>query len=252
VADVRLNYPGLAPNNQFRHPPRLTNESLGYDIFSHELGLFSQRLTSLAVDDATLNFADFFTCGAESDWPHLQNLDLSQTQPGSTDATWYFSMNPNERMDEYPRNAIRSLRNYRNLLGDDIEMPATIDRTLEHFRTTIILSKFQEIYLAAASAAKRMPKLVTMTIHFNLQGSFRGDGNHELICEVGHLPRSWTLSKSSLADIRAEWTVTPSIPIADEILSAWREFGSARGAKIELYRIENPDDDTDCQLIEDS
>ena len=58
-----------------------------------------------------------------------------------------------------------------------------------------------------------------------------------------------TLNKASLADIKVEWTTTPSIKISDIVLDAWRDVGSAKDASIELYLIDNSDDLKDWRLI---
>lgn len=242
-------YPGRAPANHFRRPPRLTDDRLEYVSFSRELGLFSQRLVSLVIHDATLSFIEFFACSAQNDWPCLEKLDVSQAQPASPDGTWYFAMSPSEPREEYARNSIRSLRSLRNIVGDEKELPAMMDRPLELFHIAIVPAEFDGIYLTAANAIKRMPRLLTLTINFELQGEFGGPGIHEFVYEAGNPPESKILSKSSSADIKVEWTIVPSIELREEVLAAWRRVASARGASIDLYLIDNPDDLYDYRLI---
>lgn len=125
-----------------------------------------------------------------------------------------------------------------------------MDRPLELFRTAIVAAEFEGIYLAAAKAVKCMHKLLTFTINFELQGEFGGPSIHEFVYEVGNPPEPKTLSISSSADIKVEWTIIPSIEIKEEVLASWREVASARGASIDLYLIDNPDDLYDYRLIE--
>jgi hypothetical protein len=228
----------------------LTDNIHGYDIFSHELGLFSQRLVSLVLQDATINFVDFFACSATSDWPFLQKLDIRQAQPSSTDGTWYFRMNPGEPRERYSRNAIRSLRTIWTWTTAENELPAMIDRPLELFRTSIVPAKFKEIYTAAAKAVKRMRKLLTLPITFELQGDYGGPGTHEFFYEAGHPRDSVILSKSSSADIKLEWTMIPSVEIGETVLAAWREIAADRGSTIEFYIVDNPENLYDDRLIE--
>jgi len=245
-----MKYSAPAPYNHFRRTPRLTDDTLGYDIFSHELGLFSQHLVSLVLEEATINFVDFFACSTDSDWPILEKLDIRQAQPASTNGTWYFTMRPNERRADYSRNAIRSLRSIWNCTADEEEMPAIIDRPLEPFRTTIINDKFEEIYLAAAKAVKRMRKLKTLIIYFELQGDYGGPGIHEFFYEAGLPGTSVVLNKASSADIKVEWAIIPAVEIKEEVLAAWRGVALDRGSTIELYVVDNPDDLCEYWLIE--
>jgi hypothetical protein len=245
-----LKYFAPSPYNHFRRTPRLKDDALGYDIFSHELGLFSQRLVSLVLEEATIDFAEFFACSDSSDWPFLEKLDIRQAQSASTDGTWYFTMNPNEIRANYSRNAIRSLRSIYHCTPDTNELPAMIDRPFEPFRTTIISDKLEEIYLAAAKAVKRMRKLKTLIIFFVLQGSYGGPGIHELFYEAGHPETSVVLNKASTADIKVEWTIIPAVEIKQEVLAAWREVALDRGSTIELYVVDDPDDLCDYRLIE--
>jgi hypothetical protein len=236
-------YSGSAPLNHFRRSPCLTDETLGYDIFSHELGPFSQRLVSLEIFGGTLNFVDFFDCNTHSDWPYLEKLVIREAQPASTDGTWYFAMDPNMPREDYSRNDIRALRSH-------VRCPTRMDRPLELFRIALTPAKFEEIYIAAAKAVKRMRKLRSIFINFELNGHFGGPGNHMFIYEAGHPCEPQTLATSSTADIKAEWTIIPSIEFPDEVVSAWREVGSAKDASIELYLIDNPDDLVDYRLVE--
>ena len=128
-------------------------------------------------------------------------------------------------------------------------MPAIIDRPLEIFRTTIISAKFDELYLAAAEAVKRMRRLQTLMIDFELQGDYGGQGVHEFVYEAGHPENSAVLNKSSSADIKVEWTVVPSVEIKEEILAAWRDVAIERGSTIELYLIDDPEDLYNYRLI---
>lgn len=160
-----------------------------------------------------------------------------------------FRYDPNEPREEYVRNSIRSLRSLRNIVGDDEEIPAKMDRPLEPFRTAIVPAEFERIYLTAAKAVTRMHKLLIFTINFEPQGEFGGPGIHEFVYEAGNPPKPKTLSKSSSADIKVEWTIIPSIEIREEVLAAWREVASARGASIDLYLIDDPDDLYDYRLI---
>jgi hypothetical protein len=243
-------YSAPGPYNQFRRTPRLTDDTLGYDIFSHELGLFSQCLVSLVLQEATINFVDFFACSGRSDWTFLEKLDMSRVQPASTDGTWYFAMNPDLPRADYIRNANRSLRSIRNCTADINEMPAVIDRPYEWFRTTIISEKLEEIYLSAAKAVMRMRKLKTLSISFELEGDYGGPGMHEFVYEAGHLEDSVVLNKSSLADIKVERTIVPSVKIKDEVLAAWRDVAFDRGLTIEFSVSDNPVDLYDFRLIE--
>jgi hypothetical protein len=245
-----LTYSAPGPYNQFRRTPLLTDDTLGYDVFSHELGLFSQRLVSLVLQEATINFVDFFACSDNSDWPFLENLDISQVQPASTDGTWYFTMNPDLPRADYIRNADRSLRSIKNRTADINEMPAMIDRPFEWFRTTIIKEKLEEINLSAAKAVMRMRKLNTLVISFELEGDYGGPGMHEFVYEAGHLEDSVVLNKSSSGDIKVEWTIVPPVKIKDEILAAWRDFAFDRGLTIEFSIADNPVDLYDYRLIE--
>jgi hypothetical protein len=236
-------YSGSAPLNHFRRSPCLTDETLGYDIFSHELGPFSQRLVSLEIFGGTLNFVDFFDCNTHSDWPYLEKLVIREAQPASTDGTWYFAMDPNMPREDHSRNDIRALRSH-------VRCPTRMDRPLELFRIALTPAKSEEIYIAAAKAVKRMRKLRSIFINFELNGHFGGPGNHMFIYEAGHPCEPQTLATSSTADIKAEWTIIPSIEFPDEVVSAWREVGSAKDASIELYLIDNPDDLVDYRLVE--
>jgi hypothetical protein len=202
------------------------------------------------LEEATINFADFFTCSTNSDWPLLEKLDIRQAQSASTDGTLYFPMNPNERRADYSRNAIRSLRSIWNCTAEDEEMPAIIDRPLEPFRATIISDKFSKIYFAAANAVKRMRKLKTLVLYFELQGDYGGPGIHEFFYEAGHPETSVVLNKASSADIKVEWTIIPAVRIKEEVLAAWRDVALERGLTIELYVVDNPDDLCDYRLIE--
>ena len=129
-------------------------------------------------------------------------------------------------------------------------MPAMIDRPLESFRTTIISTKFEEIYLAAARAVKHMRTLKTLQIDFELQGDYGGPGTHEFIYEAGCPETSLVLNQSSSADIKVEWTIIPSAKIKEEGLTAWRDVAFDRGSTIELYIIDNAEDLYDYRLIE--
>jgi hypothetical protein len=235
-------YQGRAPMNQFRRTPRLTHEGLGCDIFSSELGRFAQRLVSLEIDGATLNFRDLFNC-VHSASPTLEKLVVTNAQPSSTDGTWYFAMDPNSPKEEYSRNAVRALRSH-------VGCPGKMDRPLELFRIALVPAKFEEIYVAAANAVKSMHRLQEMCIGFELNGDFGGSGEHLFIYEAGHLAESKTLATSSLAEIKVEWTIIPSMEIPEKVLSSWREVGSAKNTSIEIYLIDNPNDYSDYRLIE--
>jgi hypothetical protein len=243
-------YSAPGPYNRFRRTPRLTDDTLGYDIFSHELGLSSQHLVSLVLQEATISFVDFFACSSSNDWPLLEKLDMSQIQPASTDGTWYFTMNPDLPRVDYIRNANRSLRSIRNCTADSNETPAVTDRPFEWFRTTIISEKLEEIYLSAAKAVRRMRKLKTLIISFELEGDYGEPGMHEFAYEAGHPEDSVVLNESSLADIKVEWTIVPSVKINNEVLAAWRDVAFDRGLTIELYIVDNPEDLYDYNLIE--
>jgi len=197
-----------------------------------------------------MNFVDFFACNTNSDWPFLEKLDIRQAQSASTDGSWYFTMNPNEPRADYSRNAIRSLRSIWNCTAEEEEMPAIIDRPLEPFRTTLISDKFSEIYLAAAKAVKRMRKLKTLIMYFELQGDYGGPGIHEFFYEAGHPETSAVLNKASSADIKVEWTIVPAVEIKEEVLAAWRDVAWDRGLTIELYVVDSPDDLCEYRLIE--
>jgi len=101
MTDMTLSYLSYPPANQFFDPPRLTDQRLGYDVFSQALGILSQRLVMLKLYDATLNLADFFNCSTQKGWPRLETLELSSLQVASTDGTWYFTIDPRMTMEQY-------------------------------------------------------------------------------------------------------------------------------------------------------
>lgn len=125
-----------------------------------------------------------------------------------------------------------------------------IDMPLEPLRTTIISAKLDAIYLTAAGAVKRMRKLETLAIRFELQGNYGGEGTHEFYYEAGHPEKSVVLNKASSADIKVEWTIVPSVKISEEVLAAWHDVAVDRGLTIELYIVDHPEDLYDYRLIE--
>jgi len=55
----------------------------------------------------------------------------------------------------------------------------------------------------------------------------------------------------SSADIKVEWGLIPAIDIDYEVLKAWRDVRSARGASIKLYKLRDQANDYyDYRLIE--
>lgn len=248
MANVSLAYLSYPPGNQFLDPPRLIDQHLGYDIFSHELALLSQRLVRLKLDDATLNLTDFFICSTQTEWPRLESLDFSSLQAACADGTWYFTMDPRMDADDYEEDPqAHTLDDMREYMEED-ELPAAMDVPLNPFRTAMDREKFKDIYLAAAQAVKRMPKLRKLEISFDLQGDAgMGPGDHEF-SYMQSTTESWC--QESSADIKVGWGMVPAVEMDDEVMEAWREVGEAKGSSIELYLRDQNEDYYDYRLIE--
>ena len=159
VMHASLTYLSEPPANQFFEPPNLATETLGYDIFSHELGLFSQRLVNLILEQVKLDLVDFFHCGSDTSWPHLETIIFTLTPPACADGTWYFAMDTRIDPDEYEEDSqAHTLDDMREYMEED-ELPAAMDVPENPFRLAMDPAKFKEIHLAVAQAVKRMPKL---------------------------------------------------------------------------------------------
>jgi len=248
VTDLTLIYLGYPPGDESFTPPPTTDTQLGYDVFSHELGLLSQRLVKLELRDATLNLSDFFTCNVRAGWPHLESLLLIGLGSASTDGTWYFTLPPDMTMEEYEEDytdpQARTLDDLRLMMEED-ELPAAMDVVTNAFRTSTDPVKFEEIYLAAAQAVRRMPKLRALEICFETLRSSLGQGEHEL--RYVHGTDRWCSSSS--AEIKVGWGLVPAIDIDDAVLKAWREVGVAKNASIELYLRDQDLNYDDFRLI---
>jgi hypothetical protein len=183
ISDVALNYIGYPPGNHLFSPPSLTNVALGYDVFPHELGHFSQRLVKLELRGATLDLRDCFDSSTSNSWPHLESRLLLDQQPASSNGTWYFTLDPHMSMEEYEEEYTdpdaRTLDDMRLYMFED-ELAAAMDVPTEPLRTATDSATFKEIYVATASAVKRMSKLRVLEIWFELHGeSGFGRGKHE-------------------------------------------------------------------------
>lgn len=254
---MTLVYLNELPGNQFLSSPRLTDTRLGYDIFSHELGVLSQRLKKLVLDGAVLSLTDFFKANAQQHWPWLEELELVHQASASADGSWYFTLDPRMSMEEYLENETdpdaRTLDYMREQMDED-HLPPAVDVPLNVFRTATDPAKFKEIYLAAAEAVKRMPILRCLEIWFNVQGSCSfGQGEHEFRYLSGQGQRkgrdAWC--KSSTAELRVGWGLIPTIELDAEVLQAWRGVGAAKGnASIELLLRDDFDYD-DFKVIQE-
>lgn len=232
VTHVSLRYPCRPPTNHFFDPPRLTDPQFGYDVFSHELGALSQRLVELTLSDATINLVDFFSI--QGQWPRLATLRLSPLQVSCADGTWYF--HGDSLADDYVDHTTGDgdLDEMREYMEED-ELPARMDVLNNPYRTAMDLQKFKDIYIAAANAVQRMPRLRKMNITFDIKsgGLSRCYHEFEYVQGTDRTPRF----EGSLAEIKVDWWTTPAIEIqrCDEVWEAWREVGRAKGTSIELY-----------------
>ena len=251
MRDVDLEYLSYAPANHTFAPPRLTDSTLGYDIFSHQLGLLSQRLVRLSLRTTALDYVDFFECSPFGTWPHLKLLVFAEMSESSPDGSWYFNLDPRMTMEEweedYSDSQAYTFDDMREFLQED-ELPAPFDQPTQPFRTATDPVKFKEIYLAAADAVKRMPKLRELLMIFDLQAqSAWGRGVHEFCYTHVHDDRS--LYSAKFADISARWTLVPPIPIDEVVLKAWKNVAVTKGALIDLFLRSQDEDESDYRLI---
>lgn len=242
ITDATVRYLTYPPADQFFEPPNLTDSQLGYDIFSHELVLLSQRLVRLTIIDATVDVVEFFNSD-QTEWPKLEVLDFSDIQIACADGTWYFNMDP--RVDEYEGDPqARTLDDMRLSMGED-EVPAAMDVTRNGFRLAMDKGKFKDVYVAAAKATRRMPKLRKLQIEFDVQGDAgAGPGNHAFHYFHGKrgTEGDWYRRGGIEEGIKVGWGLWPAVDFSacEEVLEAWRDVGKAKGATIELYAQGSP------------
>lgn len=192
---------------------------------------------SLELHDASLSLTDFLSCSL---WPSLESLDFRSLQPASPDGTWYFNIDTRIDAFDYEEDPqAHTLDDMREYMEED-ELPAAMDVPLNPFRLSIDPSKFKAIYLTAAQAVKRMPKLRSLEINFDLQGDVgMGPGDHEF-SYLHSRTEKWM--RESKAEIKVGWGMVPAVEIEDEVLKAWAEVGEVKGASIELFlRNQNED-----------
>lgn len=195
---------------------------------------------SLELHDATLSLTDFFLCSVRSGWPSLESIDFRSLQPACADGTWYFNMDTRIDAGDYEEDPqAHTLDDMREYMEED-ELPPAMDVPLNPFRLAVDPAKFKDIFLAAAQAVKRMPKLRSLEISFDLQGDAgMGPGDHEF-SYLHSTTEKWI--RQSDAEIKVGWGMVPAVEIEDEVLKAWAEVGEVKGASIELFlRNQNED-----------
>jgi hypothetical protein len=245
-----LTYLTYPPADQFFEPPSLTDSELDYDIFSHELGLLSQRLVKLVISDTTLDLIDFFNSG-ESEWPRLERLTFSEVQIACANGTWYFNMD--HRVDDYEEDPQAwTLDDYRQCM-QEAELPAPMDVVCNPFRLVMDAEEFKDVYVATAKATKRMPKLRQLQIVFNVQGDVgAGPGGHGLYYYHGSRKdkENW-YEGGGEHGIKVGWCVWPAVDVlaCKEVFETWKDVGESKGAPIELY-VQASEDDDDFRLVE--
>lgn len=253
LTDVRIDFQSEAPENQLRAPLRLTDSTLGYDILSHQLGVLSQRLVTMELCQMTADLNDFFQCSKTSVWPVLQKLIFMDLQPASADGTWLFDHSPGinmeEFMEEYTDTDALSFDEMRQLKKED-DLPPAIDTPLFPFRTAINPAKFRSIYLAAADAVKRMPKLRVLHIYFEDKCEETGIGrsDHEFRYARNTTCPAWYADPK--AEITVGWALPLVVDIDTEVLSAWKEVGEYKDALVGFHRWDVDAYQYDYQVIE--
>lgn len=236
LADLTLEYFNEPPGNEFSDPPVLTNGTQGFDVFSHQLGSLASRLVKLDVTGTTMDLMGFFKSCSLSGCPHLEDLLLLCQQPVSADGSWYFELDPRMTMEEFIEDHqdpdARDIDDLR-LQMKEHELPAPMDVPYNPFRTSTDPAKFREIYLAAADAVRRMPKLLVFEIYFQLMGqSGFGEGEHEFRYRVGN-DDMWC--RSSTADVNLGWGLIPMISLDHDVVEAWRNVGHAVDRSVKVF-----------------
>ena len=222
-----MTYTSSPPQNQFAAPQDLRDPELGYDIFSHELGLLSRRLVRLELVQATLDLVAFFGMMAKCTCSCLEEVALEELQLASADGTWYFDLQPGAERPDMGEDA-PTFDEMRDYLEED-ELPALKDHPPRIFRTTMDDAKFVEIYTAAAAAAKESPKLRELFINF--EDVYRGDHNFL----YAHGP-SKKLFRTSSADIKVAWDLRPATNIDEQVKKAWKDVAKRYEASIEILK----------------
>lgn len=226
---LNLAYTSSPPENQFAAPQDLRHPGLGYDIFSHELGLLSRRLVRLELVRATLDLVAFFRMMAKDKCSCLEEVTFEELQLASADGTWYFGLQHGaERPDVDEDEDAPTFDEMREYLEED-ELPAVEDHPPRIFRTVMDDAKFIEIYTAAAAAAKERPNLRELFINF--EDVYRGDHNFL----YAHGP-SEKFFRTCSAEIKVAWDLRPVTDVDEQVKKAWEDVGKAYQASTQILR----------------
>lgn len=224
---LKLAYTSSPPENQFAAPQDLRDPELGYDIFSHKLGLLGSRLVRLELVRATLDLVAFFRMMAKERCSCLEEVAFEELQLASADGTWYFGLQHGAERPDVDEDA-PTLDEMREYLEED-ELPAVEDHPPRIFRNTMDGAKFREIYVTAAAAARESPKVRELFINF--EDVYRG--HHNFLYNHGPSKKFF---RTCSAEIKVAWDLRPVTDVDEQVKKAWEDVGKAYKASTQILR----------------
>lgn len=214
---LHLNY--NAPFNPDFPPDDITENHS--DRLSSHIREFSQQLTDIRIDQAVIGSELFWPLSPEAPdvklpfWPHLVSF-IVEFSPVTPSGEWMFERDPDEEDDKI-------FSEDSDLEGEWPEYVRTVreDRPGGYIRSKIVPGVFNELYVSAGRAAKRMPRLEYMSLETRC-----GLGMHSFTFEVKH------------GAAKATWDDTHGLYPEDRVLQIWQEVASQRtGLGLEIKYV---------------
>ncbi|KAH7409547.1 hypothetical protein BKA64DRAFT_665211, partial [Cadophora sp. MPI-SDFR-AT-0126] len=219
IQKLYLSYYNQPPQDESFMPPILLTDPNGEDLLSISLGIMSQQLTKLTLEDITIGPELFFNSKSSTktpEWPHLTSLTINYN-PITPSGHWLFERDPSEDVEEYEEGEDPSLYMEADAL------PAAEDLRSNFFRHKASPEQMNRFYNAIGKAALSMPVLRDISMR-------------ALTTYWEH----WFMYKATSTSACAAWGSTPEFKPDESVLDVWREV-SRKNLEVELeVKYEDP------------